>query len=72
MVEVKSLFEASLKHDEAEIKDTDQAHDVEDVGVISSQSPSKATTKLSAELRKVMASIDRKLIGMFEKARTPI
>jgi hypothetical protein len=72
MVEVKSLFEASLKHDEAEIKDTDQAHDVEDVGMISSQRPSKATTKLSSELRKIMASIDRKLIGMFEKTRSPI
>jgi hypothetical protein len=69
MVEVKSLFEASLKHDEAEIKDTDQAHDVEDdVDMISVQRPSKAATKLSAELRKVMTSIDRKLMGMLEKA----
>jgi hypothetical protein len=64
------LFEASLKHDEAEIKD--DVEDVEDVDMISSQRPSKAATKLSAELRKVMASIDKKLIGMFKEDQSPI
>jgi hypothetical protein len=70
LVEVRSLFEASLKHDEAEIKD--DVEDVEDVDMISSQRPSKAATKLSAELRKVMASIDKKLIGMFKEDQSPI
>ena len=63
VIKVENLFKASLKHDEAEIKD-DGPREIEDVDLTSSQRPSNAATKLSAELRKVMNSIDKKLLGI--------
>jgi hypothetical protein len=61
IVKVSDMLNAALKHDEAEIKEDGQ-RDVTDVDMLSAQRPRKAAN-LSAQLRKIVASIDKKLIG---------
>jgi hypothetical protein len=61
VVKVKDLFSASLKHDENEIQENGVK--VEDDSMDDNPRPSKASVKLSEELRKVLDSIDKKLIG---------
>ncbi|PBP24204.1 ubiquitin interaction domain-containing protein [Diplocarpon rosae] len=71
-VKVHDLFKASLKHDEAKIEADAQLTDVD---VMVSQSQSNAAMRLSEELRKVVASIDKKLLALEaekEKARAEL
>lgn len=68
IVTVQDLFKASLKHDEAQIKDSTQLVDV-DVDMLASQTQSAAAVKLSDDLQKVFASIDKKLLGKMIKIR---
>lgn len=60
-VKIKELFEASLRHDEAELK---REGNVEDEMETSFSQQSGRTKGLSEKLRRVVASIDRKLIGL--------
>jgi hypothetical protein len=60
---VKDLFKASLQHDLAEINDGVQARDDGDAEIVSAQRPAKKT-KLSTELRRVVESIDKKILGI--------
>ncbi|CAL3965787.1 unnamed protein product [Diplocarpon coronariae] len=60
-VKVHDLFKASLKHDEAKIEEDAQ---IVDVNLMASQGPSNAAIRLSEELRKVVASIDKKLLAL--------
>jgi hypothetical protein len=62
IVKVHDLFKASLKHDEALVADNGQLIDI-DVDMMAPRCKSDAAMRLSEELRKVVASIDRKLIG---------
>lgn len=69
IVKVQDLFKASLRHDEAEIKEEGEEFDDD---ILSEQHPSPAAVKISAELSKVVASIDKKLLALnveMEKAR---
>ena len=59
---VKDLFKASLQHDQAEMKDGVQTCDDADAKIVSTDRSGK-TTNLSTELRKVVESIDKKLLG---------
>ncbi|KAK2628508.1 hypothetical protein QTJ16_001611 [Diplocarpon rosae] len=60
-VKVHDLFKASLKHDEAKIGKGDQLADVD---MMASQRQTNAAIRLSEELRKVVASIDKKLLAL--------
>ncbi|KAJ5033526.1 uncharacterized protein L3040_008641 [Drepanopeziza brunnea f. sp. 'multigermtubi'] len=74
IVKVHDLFEASLKHDKALVADNGQLIDV-DVDMMAPRCKSDAAIRLSEELRKVVASIDRKLIALRaerEKARSEL
>jgi hypothetical protein len=62
VVKVQDLFKASLRHDEAEIHE-DQTLDDPELDMIPSQRQSKAAAILSTELQKIIAKIDKKLIG---------
>jgi hypothetical protein len=62
IVKVKDLFIASLQHDEAQISDEGRAGDDTAADVMANRAPSKAQN-LSAELRKLVDSIDKKLSG---------
>lgn len=62
VVKVKDLFNASLQHDEAVIETGDQSPDV-DMDMLSQPRSSKSAN-LSAELRKLVESIDQKLSGI--------
>ncbi|CZR60074.1 uncharacterized protein PAC_09969 [Phialocephala subalpina] len=69
IVKVQDLFKASLKHDESEIKEEEEGHDDD---MLSEQGPSPAAEKISTELSKVVANIDKKLQALNvekEKAR---
>lgn len=59
VVKVQNLLKASLKHNDSEIKGGDSERDDDS---LSEQRPSPAATKLSSELTKLVASIDKKLL----------
>lgn len=61
VVKVKDLFSASLQHDEAVIENEDQSPDT-DMDMLS-QTRSNKSANLSAELRRLVESIDKKLSG---------
>ncbi|KUJ11698.1 uncharacterized protein LY89DRAFT_786579 [Mollisia scopiformis] len=64
IVKVQDLLNASLKHDNYEVKrDVSELDD----DMLSERRPSPAATKLSSELRKLVASIDKKLIALNEE-----
>jgi hypothetical protein len=62
IVKVKDLFTASFQHDEAHISEDARAGDGTVVDMLSSRPPSKAQN-LTAELQKLLANIDKKLLG---------
>jgi hypothetical protein len=61
VIKVKDLFKASLQHDEARIETDGQSPENTNVDMMSTR-PSKANN-LSAELRQLVANIDKKLSG---------
>ncbi|PVH78657.1 hypothetical protein DL98DRAFT_590199 [Cadophora sp. DSE1049] len=72
IVKVQDLFKASLRHDVAELEENQDSLIDVDVDMMPSQRQSKAMGRLSEELQKVVASIDKKLLaleGEKEKAR---
>ncbi len=65
VVKVKDLFDATLRHDEARIENgINSEEDLMEADI----QPSRAALKLSEELMKVMASIDKKLLGKLDHA----
>ncbi|EPE34655.1 hypothetical protein GLAREA_10349 [Glarea lozoyensis ATCC 20868] len=62
-IKVKDLFAASLQHDEARIEEDNRNGDDAMGDTLSARSSSKAQN-LSAELRKLAANIDKKLIAL--------
>lgn len=64
VVAVKDLYAASLKHDEAVLKQNGVRP--EDEMMDAGEGPSRAAAKLSDELAKVMDSINKKLISLSE------
>ncbi|KAH7321720.1 hypothetical protein BKA65DRAFT_512841 [Rhexocercosporidium sp. MPI-PUGE-AT-0058] len=64
IVKVQDLFKASLKHDVAELEgDQESLIDV-DVDMMASQRQAKAAERLSDEMQKILASIDKKLLAL--------
>lgn len=63
IIKVRDLFSASLKHDKAELKVDETTHRVDHMDAMSFHRSGK-TANLSAQLQKLVASIDRKLSGI--------
>lgn len=62
IVKVQDLFKASLKHDVAELEKSKESLVDADVDMMASQRQSKAAGRLSNEMQKILASIDKKLL----------
>lgn len=68
IVKVQDLFKASLKHDQAELEGKEESLIDVDVDMMASQRQAKVTGRLSEEMKKILASIDKKLLGKSRKA----
>ncbi|KAH6724870.1 hypothetical protein BKA61DRAFT_589348 [Leptodontidium sp. MPI-SDFR-AT-0119] len=64
IVKVQDLFKASLKHDQAELEGKEESLIDVDVDMMASQRQAKVTGRLSEEMKKILASIDKKLLAL--------